>query len=179
MAQIKSKWFWCPFLCVGDANTRRGDDVRGWVSTFADLEDAEGGIGGRRRGEVGIPMCEINAQGLGELGGAGAEIAVAFGFFAACIHKGEIISRGESTDEDGLRCVGGAGGDVHAMVHAVGEVDIGVAGRSPHGFDAWGAVVVISVGSFIVRPEIGFDFDDQAANKRVGFRIKTYEFLAE
>ena len=37
----------------------------------------------------------------------------------------------ESSNEHGLRVIGGLSDDVEAVVEAIGEVDVGVAGRPP------------------------------------------------
>jgi len=98
------------------------------------------------------------AWAAGEFGarGAGCELAVQ-GHFRLAEHGFE------GADEDGAGQAFRLAGDVDAVVHAVDEVDIGVAGLAEHdgvaGRDAAEAVGC-GVGDGAVRAVVGFDLDD-------------------
>lgn len=68
----------------------------------------------------------------------------------------------EGTDEDGGGFVDLAGDDVEAEVHAVGEVDVGSASASVHGFVARSAPTGVGVGGTVLDADVGFGFDDAA-----------------
>ena len=76
----------------------------------------------------------------------------------------------ERADEDGAGHAFRLAGDVDAVVHAVDEVDVGVAGFAEHdgvaGRDAAKAVGG-RVGDGAVRAVVGFDFDDATGEPAV------------
>ena len=53
------------------------------------------------------------------------------------------------------------GHDVHAMIHAVDEINVGVAGRAEHGFGACGQTFRRVRGE-VVFAEVGFNLDNFA-----------------
>ena len=55
----------------------------------------------------------------------------------------------------------GFGDDIHAIVHAVDKIDVGMTGRSEHDPGAPGQALG-GVGGEIMRTKVGFDFHDFA-----------------
>lgn len=72
----------------------------------------------------------------------------------------------DAADKDAAGRTVGLGGDVEAIVHAVDQIDIGVAGRAVDDFGA-GSDAAGGVGGFVGKPEIGFDFDDRGGQVAV------------
>lgn len=66
---------------------------------------------------------------------------------------------GDGADEDAAGGAVGLGGDVEAIVHAVDEIDVGVAGGTINDFGAGGDAAG-GVGGFVVETEIGLDLGD-------------------
>ena len=64
-----------------------------------------------------------------------------------------------------------AGDDVHAVVHAVGEVDVRRAGLLPHRCVARAAVVVVRVRCTVFWTEVGLGFDDEPGQAGAVFEL--------
>ena len=53
--------------------------------------------------------------------------------------------------------------DVKTMVHPVNKIDVGATGRAKHDVRS-GSPAFRSMARLIVRPDVGFDFNDPAGN---------------
>ena len=127
------------------------------------------GIGGgpSRGGEVGAVVAAVEAEGLAQAGGAGAEVDRAewlggsspAGGVAGAAHHSLAGERREGSEQDRGADSVLAADDVRAVVHAVGEVDVEVARGSEHRPVAVGGTAVAVAGG-VARPLVGLDFDD-------------------
>ncbi len=150
-----------PFAGIGDTDSRVGCDLIVRYGSSA-LEEEVLALAHVDPGER-----FVDGEGLAEFGRAVAKIALlhgAFGVFAGAVseHGFDALGGFEGPDEDGVREVDFAGGNIHAVVHAVGEVDIGGAGRSVHGLGSFSAAAFMGVSGFVFWTEIGLGFDDDA-----------------
>lgn len=127
------------------------------------VEDVEGAAG-----EVLVVVRPGDSQGLGEFGGAGCEVG-AVAPFAHEVLAGEGL---EGADEDAAGGAVGFSDDVEALVHAVDEIDVSVAGRAEDGLRSCGEAGG-GMSREIVLAEVSFHFDDAAG----GFAMN--EGLAE
>ena len=72
-----------------------------------------------------------------------------------------IFHRFNRAQQNGGRVALAFGHDVHAMMHAVDDINVGVAGRAEHDLGAFSQAFRRMRGE-VVFAEIGFDFDDFA-----------------
>ena len=116
-----------------------------------------------------------NADAGGDRDFGGAEAGVVDGEGAFRVKDGEGVvgagdtevaseaagagDAGNAADEDAAGGAVGLGDEVETFVHAVDEVDVGPAGRAVDDLCAGGDAAG-GVGGFVVRAEVGFDFDD-------------------
>src|SRR4029453_7583280 len=77
---------------------------------------------------------------------------------AGAVRAGDAV---EPADQHGAGLTVALGDDVDAVVHAVGEVDVGVAGVAEHDGVARRAPALAAVRGGVVR--VGLDLDDAAA----------------
>lgn len=156
-----SEMFLGPFAGIGDADACVGGDliVRYGLGAFDEEVWAL----------AQVDACKgfVNSEGFAEFGGAVAEVAGferPIGVFACAVsgHVVEPFGGFECPDEDGMREVDLSCGDIHAVMHAIGEVDIGGAWSGVHGLGALGAAVLMGMGRLVLGSEVGFSFDDDA-----------------
>ena len=84
----------------------------------------------RTAGEVGAVVAAGDGEGEGEFAGTVGEVTGAARGRSAAAHEGEAGEGFQATDENASGRAVGFGNDVQALVHAVDQVDVGVAGRS-------------------------------------------------
>jgi len=119
---------------------------------------------GRGRAEVlGVVVGASDGESLGEASGAGGEELCRFGRGERNAPEGchgfDTADGFEGAEENASCFSGGLATDVGAVMIAVDEVDVSVAGRSEKNRVAGGESVV-GVGSGIGEAEVGFDLDD-------------------
>ena len=145
--------------------------------------DARGGFNAARgeavlgEGESGAGEGKVEAvvsgagdgHGLAEASGAGGEQArTGIGRkVAAAGHGGESGDGFEGADEDAAGFAVRLAGDIEAVIHAIDEVNVGMAGRAEEDSIA-GGFSGEGVGGRVVGAEVGFDFDDAADRGFVG-----------
>ena len=137
---------------------------------------AAGGIG-----EVaGVVASAGDAEGFGEASGTAGEfrqIARVADFEVTGLgHLFDSAKRFQGAEEDASGATFGLAGDVEAVVIAVNEVDVGMAGSAEEdgvaqGFSGGG------VGGRVFYAEVGFDFDDAGAE--IGFGSLAHEDFAQ
>src|SRR5438552_11023131 len=81
---------------------------------------------------------------------------------SAPAHERLAFERLERAHQHRLGHLGRLAHDVHAVVHAVDEVDVGVAGRAPHHLVPWRAVPARAVRGAVGGATVGLDLDDAA-----------------
>jgi hypothetical protein len=104
-------------------------------------------------------------EGLAELGGAAAEGSRLSGC-ASLAHGVDAFDGLEGADEDGDGLVGFPADDVEAVVHAIGEVDVGGARGCVHGLVAGCAPGAEAVGGAVADAEVGLGLDDEPGEAR-------------
>ena len=72
------------------------------------------------------------------------------------------MHRGKTPQQHGGGLTLRLGDEVQAAVHAVNEIDIGVARRAEHGGVAGGLVVAVGVGGLVDGAHVGLGFRDAA-----------------
>ena len=150
---------------VADADAGRNEDMAHAKAVVAHLE---------RRGRIkeieAVVRGPREAERLAEAAGAGGEqVRSGVGRKAAVaghpIETCEWVKRANEDAAPKARCFAR---DVHAVVAAVDEVEIGVAGGAEENAIARsGAAMRVGggVGARIVRAEVGFDLDDAAGEQ--------------
>ena len=124
--------------------------------------------------QVGAIEGPVDAEGLGELGRAAAQIAVAAGDRApGRVHGVEAFQRRQGAQQDGRGHAVGLGHDVGTPVHAVGEVHVETARRAEHGSVALG-LAAEAVAAGVVSAPVGLDLDDAA-----GAAVRSNDHLVE
>lgn len=105
-------------------------------------------------------MAAVDGEGLGELAGAGAEVA---GFFtlAALPHLRNATGGLEGTDEDEAVPRAAFDVEIEEPVHAVVEIDVGGTGRVGF-YELAGAGAGGGVTGGISLHGVGFGFDNDA-----------------
>lgn len=142
-------------LAFGEADARPMEHG-GWGGSGL---DAEWRIGGEEIDPVGFGADRV---GGADFGGSAEKIFGARHFGSPVLHRVESIEGFGGADEHGGADSGGLGGDVEHPVHAVGEVDVGVARFAEHDLvSGRGAAVGVAAG--IVEPAIGFRLHDSGA----------------
>lgn len=101
---------------------------------------------------------------MAEFGRAVGEILIGFAVFDYGIYA---FVWKKSADEDGFAAAFFTCDYIHAVVHAVGEVDVGVAGRVEHGSSASGGFTAKTVAGSVVFG-VGFGFYDGASDELAG-----------
>ncbi len=144
----------------GFADADAAGDLDGWSNKTV-VAEPEAGV---RGGEVASVVAEAgDTECLGQASGAGGEadeIARGLDFeFSSASHFFDTVKGFKGAEEDASAFTFGITGDVQAVVTAVDEIDVGVAGGAEEncvagGFSGGG------VGGKVVLCEIGFDFDD-------------------
>ena len=76
-------------------------------------------------------------------------------------HCLDAVDGGDGADEDSASLAGEMGGCVEAVVHAVDEVDVGVAGWAEEG-EVVGGEAAEGVGGGVGEAEVGLDLGDAA-----------------
>ena len=99
-----------------------------------------------------------DAERLGQLAGAVAQIFQLFGF-ASFLHELNAGDGFKGADEDGFAFAGFAADDVQTMVHPVNKINIGAAGGSEHRRVAGGRAAA-GMAAGIVMVQIGFRLDN-------------------
>ncbi len=103
----------------------------------------------RTRTKIDGVEIAIDGEGLAEFGGAGAEVEVAewlcAWLSAVGVHEVEAFDGFESTDEHSMWLIFGERGDIHAEMHAIGEVDVTGSWGHEHWLIARGAAVVVGM----------------------------------
>lgn len=147
---------------VADADAGGGEDM---ADTKAVVEHL------KRRGRVkkieAVVRGAREGKRLAEAAGAGGEQARGgVGLKAAVVgHAVETCERFEGAEQDAAAAALYFAGEIHAVVAAVDEVEIGVAGRTEENAVAPGGAAMRmgrGVGARIVRAEVSFDLDDAA-----------------
>jgi hypothetical protein len=193
-----------PFPCLGccrpwarDVWVSGGAEAPGTLDCFGDAYAGTGddlGLRGEGRrqqegiaGEVRLVVGETDAQRLGQLAWAGAELDVGT-IAAALAHRLKAVGRLQRPDQDCGRLALRFGYRVEQAVDAVREVDVGAAGRAEEDSGALGEADVGVAGGVVRVVTLGLDDGaadavkqkraaDQIASDRVDRAIK--ELLLE
>src|SRR5439155_11996426 len=98
----------------------------------------------------------VDRERTTEVAGSSGETEVGCGFYepAALAHRGRAVDGRRGADQHRLGDVDAPGHDVQAVVHSVGEVDVGVAGRAVHDFVTRGAAPACRMTGEITRAAI-------------------------
>ena len=115
---------------------------------------------------VDTAVLPVNGERLSEFSGAVGEVVIAVGFEAALPHDVEAFDWFEGADQHAAGSAVVFGDDVHAVVHAVREIDVSVTAGSEDDARAIGDAGG-GVGGEIVTAEVGFGFDDDAGGGSV------------
>lgn len=139
-----------------DEDMAEGETVVAHLERRGGIEEIEAVVRGPREGER---LAEAaGAGGEQARGGAGREAAVQG-------HSSEAGEGFEGAEQDAAAPAFYFAGEIHAVVAAVDEVEIGVAGGTEENAVARGGTAMgvgRGVSERIVRAEVGFDFDDAA-----------------
>ena len=92
-------------------------------------------------------------------------------------HGLDAVDGGDGADEDSAGLAGEMGGCVEAVVHAVDEVDVGVAGWAEEG-EVVGGEAAVGVGCGVGEAEVGLDLGD-AAGEALAVEGADEEFAEE
>jgi len=119
---------------------------------------------GGGRGEIArIVAGAGDAEGLRQASGTAGEFGQILRApedgFSSVDHVCDAEEGFEGAEENGSGLALAFAGDVEAVVVAVDEINVGVAGRTEQDRGA-GSIACESVGRGIVFPQVGFDFDD-------------------
>ncbi len=114
--------------------------------------------------QIGAVLGEIDAERLGQLARARAEIAVG-ALAAPRPHRLELSGRLERPDQHRRRLALGLGDEVEQRVDAVGEVDVGAAGWAEEDLGAIGETDVGVAGGIVALVALGLDDDPAAARE--------------
>ncbi len=145
IANVKAERFGGPVGGVGDANAGRYDDLIFGKSARAGAFDVER-VG---LGQVGAIKSAVDLQGLAKTCGAGTKLGLflcaVFAGVAMLEHQVDALGGLQRAYQDSDGVIGLADDGIDTMVHAIGEVDVGMATVAPHGLVAWGASAVVGV----------------------------------
>ena len=121
------------------------------------------------RGQVEAVLAAVKPQGAAAFAGAVQQVLPLVGRqFIGCFSVPQAadgvqpVYRGKTTQQHGGGLALRLGDEVQAAVHAVDEIDVGMARRAEHGGVAGGLVVAVGVGGLVDGAHIGLRFRDAA-----------------
>jgi hypothetical protein len=150
--------------CVPDADSDRHQRLLGCTAVVADLKDGCGS------GEIETVMhWASKAESLAEAAGAGGKKPVrrVRGKAAICGHQIQSGDRLKCAKKNTASEALGLAANVHAEVHAIDSVEVGVTGGAEEDGIArgWSAMRVGGwIGLGVVRAKISLDLDDATCN---------------
>ncbi len=177
-------------LGLGDADAGGGADAEGARAVvvgadlcsdiFSDFFSEPQAAGGG--GEIAIVVAGTgDGESFAEASGAAGECDQVLGILdfeaAGPGHYFDAGERFEGAEKNAAGAALGFAGDVEAVVIAVDEVDVGVAGGAEEDGIAGGAAGG-GVSCGVVFSEVGFDFDD-AGGERIASAIADEDFAEE
>src|SRR5271156_29576 len=134
-----------------------------------------------RRGQIAAVVAGArDAEGFGQPSGAAGEVNQIPRFahfdFSCPRHLFDAAHRLDCAEQDASRVAVALARHIQAVMIAVDEINVGVAGRSVQNCSA-GGVAGGGVGGGIVFPEISFDLDD--AGRQTELSAVSHQHLAE